>query len=617
MNILEKYLSNKETEGVELDKPTNQREFYTELTEGLEKTGPEATKAATGLKKYMDEFQEEPKYPGIAPGEPSENLAVAIRSQDIIPSEESKSTFENLFGQSLPGTGEKSQSEIDAYQQDLAYQYSDYQRGYPTNSQEELGITILGGKTKDNESPTSLYGSIMESMHDHEKFAADLGDRVNALPIWGPSKATAGILTQDKELYGQGLEESLKVGIGFKTFDSHTKGDLQKGLENLVGQDNIERLKTSLQPLKGIEEKIGGITKELCEPAGDVKKSFGKTAESLKDLVFGEKESFGEYAKNTKEFVENAQDTIKSVFKAPIKTVTAAVGLGIDAITGKKLGSTMDAMDALVGTDDKNLEDIKPYANDTWAPPKHKKNKEKKENEVAEELPQEETPKQKNKNSEEISDPKKDNATGKEKEEETPLQAFVKLLTSQVAYQKALKKGANPKEAGEAGIVAGEESKEQVKQIENAPKDKQSALIKGVGELAKGAGSKLLMAVPPPAGLALSLAFQLSTAIVGALSSANQEPDKNAEKDQKGGPMQGLGEAIPGGLGETTGASSGNKMVKGVKQAIKGTIAKGFPNGIASAIGEKVGETVGQAIKNDGKTSKEGFQEASALDRQI
>jgi hypothetical protein len=210
----------------------------------------------------------------------------------------------------------------------------------------------------------------------------------------------------------------------------------------------------------------------------------------------------------------------------------------------------------------------------------------------------------------------KGNDTSEEKKSDHPkkeepgfFEKFAGLLSSRVAYDKAMKKGANPKQAGELSEVAMEETKEHTKGLDKSLEKNGGAVAKGAQAIATHALSKAALAVPPPIGVALSIGVQVASSIANLVFDKDQS-SQGAESPEK------PANAIRGSLSEAANLAGGTAGGIGaaIKKVTKTTLAKGYQNGLAS-----VGDTIGTSVANNAKETeqygKKNLDDTKALDR--
>lgn len=494
---------------LDLDEPAVQRALFTDISEGLEKSGEDSSLACSALQKYLTKYEKEPEFPEFPEGAPPKNLASSIRSKEISPSEESLKNYQEITKEPLPGTGEHSPSERNSEDMQLGFQASNYQRGFPLTSQEKMGV---GGTVP--EQPTAQQ--------------PDSGSPA----VWGPSKAFAGIFSGDKQLYNQGMSESLSIGKALDTFNLQNSAlsITKKGLEAMLGKDGVAALSEALQPLKSISKDFNSICQAASDPMG----------------------------------LSPGASLMKAGFQQLGSQQGTAMGAGVSALTS--LASTLANPKT-----DKAIQDCISNLSDMFNPKAKKKGGK----------------------DEEAEEP--DSATPK-KAEKSFMETFPALLSSNVAYSKVLKAGGNPKQAGEASSLSSQIAKEETDGMTNSLKTVGAAGAKAIKDFAVNGLSKAALAVPPPAGLALSLSIQVAS-LLGELAlnkGANKEEASAQGAEPSKGPLAGLAAAIPGHPQDAASIplSPGASLMK---KGFQTMINKKFPNGIAAGIGEKAGDSVVQA----------------------
>jgi hypothetical protein len=608
MNTVEKYLAN---EKLNLKSTDVQRELYTNISEGLAKTGPESSLACEALGKYINEENQEPKFEGFAEGTPAKNLAYEIRQQNILPSPESANTYQQLFKEELPGLGKRSESEIQSFEQNLAYEASGFQRGYPPNSQEKMGLEIVEGKEGKN---PSLLGQVKDALNP-QTMKNNLMES-----LYGGSKAMAGILKGDKAMYAEGMLECQPLGLLNQAYQTQKKL-MGKAAETLLGKQTFQELGLHINPLKTMEKGMEEASQFINSPrdyAYNLKDrakngELGRTAEMLtnpdkqREFLGDIKDTITNPEKATQKMKENLQEVIQNSW---------VVKMGKELADPKNQEKLLDARDRVIGmllpftNKEKNIEMMLGPSNS------------KKEKDGPEEETHEQTLKATDSIKTSIKTPLKEtpeeepNQEKTKKEEEMPyVEKFLANLSSRIAFDKAMKLGASPKQAGEMSQVAQKETQEMTQGLGQTAEKKGNELAKGAKNFATNMLSKAVStAVPPPAGLALGIGIQIASSLAAALGDQKNQSDPNKQgpaEQGKSSPIQGLAQAIPGDLSAASAGPKGLVISAAVKRA-KGALAKSFPTGLG-----KLGEQAGSAIGNEVSKKPEVPEATRIADRPI
>jgi hypothetical protein len=559
MNSLEKYLAN---EQLNLKDPSTRRELYQNISDGLEKTGPESSLACSGLHKYITEQGKEPEYPEFSEGTPSKNLAYEIRCQNILPSMETNNTYRTLCKNELPGIGDRTDSEIQSMEKNLAYDASGLQRGFPESTQEKLGLEIM---EKPLQNTTEALTQTASNIKNRLEQGAQLISKTAMEQVHGSSKALTGLLNGDKELYAQGMQECAPLGMLNKAYQTQKEG-YKNVAEVLLGKKTFEDIGLKIQPLETLERGIETISQALTNP----KETFEKGLNILSKIP---NSRFPETQEKPGQTGGNGLPLLSPA-------VLAAMEIGNNPKAQEKIQEAYKGIEQILHPlmNPKKTSALSPMATPLGGSPSAKEGPEpmgpsgKKEPNTE---PEEEAPSQ------------------TKKAEDPPFfERFAGLLSSRVAFDKAIKKGASPKQAGDLSQAALTETQESTKGMDKSLNKNQEAMLKGAKTFATHALSKAALAVPPPLGVALSLSVQLASGIADSIGDKEKDKEKNPQSPQSS-PLQGLAEAIPGNL-DSSGGMMSTLAKKGLKIG-KANLKQSFPNGMAD-VGDAAGEATRQQI---------------------
>jgi len=588
MNTLEKYLAN---ESLNLKDPSIQRDLYQNIADGLEKTGPASSLACTGLEKHLRQEGKEPEYPELAEGAPSKNLAAEIRKQNILPSMESHNTYRNLYKNELPGLTEKTDSEIASFEKNLAYEASGFQRGLPETSQEKLGLEVMeksqkGGKFLDNLS-NDIDKRVLEGMEEAMK------------QVHGASKALTGLLKGDKDLYAIGMEECKSIGMLNRAYQFQVENFKSAG-EVLLGKKEFEILGEKIAPLAPVEKAIETLSKAINDPGGFIKSLKNDTLDKARQGDLGPLGMLATDPKNLtikngvesfgKQFIEGQTKALEAL-KAPgpamvaVETVSKLLGgPNIQENLTKQYQNLETHLKSLLVPDKGSGSPAGAEENTPLAPKKGAGSQEGKETE-------------------------NDPASPAKKAEDPPFfEKFAGLLSSRVAFDKAMKKGASPKQAGDLSQLALDDTKENTKGLDNSLEKNSNAVMQGAKTFATHALSKAALAAPPPLGIALSLSIQIASSLADSLGDKSKENEQNKQSPSSS-PLQGLAEAIPGNLDASGAGGLASKTLKLGKSAL----SKAFPKGLAGA-GDIAGDAAAKKLSQKPEDIPDHFK---AVDRPI